>query len=125
MGGRSEHLIDLPNIVAQCALLLAEGGEFNAGIPTEGGMLWSLGWRLTTGLSFRLRTGLSYETIMRHEHVNNADEIIAITRYFFRHVRIRRFPLPTKHLSLYTSLRARDPYRDRCDLFMRHRTVKP
>ncbi len=109
-----EHLTDLPRTVAQCALLLAEGGEFRAGIPTEGGILWGAAWRLTTGISFRMRTGLSYGAIMRHEHVNRADEILTVVRYLFHTVEFRRFPLPSKHLSFYTVLLARQPHLERC-----------
>jgi SAM-dependent methyltransferase len=116
-----EHLTDLPSILSQCALLLAKGGSLRAGIPSEGGFLWSLGWRATTGVSYRLRTGLSYERVMRHEHVNCSDEIIAITRYLFRNLTIRRFPLPGKHFSLYTSLIATDPSLQTCNELLRKR----
>ena len=109
-----EHLTDLPRTVARCGLLLAQGGEFRAGVPTEGGLLWGVAWRITTGISFRIRTGLTYGAIMRHEHVNRADEILEIVRYLFRDVTCRRFPTPVKHLSFYTTLRARSPYLDRC-----------
>ncbi len=114
-----EHLTDLPSILAQSALLLAKSGSLRAGIPSEGGFLWSLGWRATTGISYRLRTGLSYERVMRHEHVNSSDEIIAVTGYMFRNVTIRRFPLSGKHLSLYTSLIATDPCLQTCQELLR------
>jgi SAM-dependent methyltransferase len=117
-----EHLTDLPSVLAQCGLMLRADGEFKAGIPSEGGFLWSFGWRMTTGLSFRLRTGLSYEVIMRHEHVNCSDEIVALTRYLFKNVSIRRFPLPAKNLSLYTALGASHPIAERCCEVIRRRT---
>jgi SAM-dependent methyltransferase len=113
-----EHLTHLPQVLARCGLLLKPGGDFRAGIPSEGGFLWALGWRATTGLSFRMRTGLSYLTIMRHEHVNTAAEILASVRYFFRRVEIRRFPFPGLHLSLYTSIRATQPDEARCSQFV-------
>ena len=117
-----EHLTELPLVLARCGLMLGENGEFKAGIPSEGGFLWSLGWRMTTGLLFRLRTELSYEVIMRHEHVNSADEIIALTKYFFENVSIRRFPLPSKNASLYTALEARRPIHERCCEIVQGRT---
>ena len=104
-----EHLEDLPLTLALSGLLLRDGGIFQAGIPSEGGFLWGLGWRCTTGLSYRIRTGLSYKTCMMHEHINSACEIIALVRYFFRDVSVSRFPLPAHHLSLYAYLGARDP----------------
>jgi SAM-dependent methyltransferase len=109
-----EHLTDLPKIVARCGRLLAKDGQFQAGIPTEGGTLWGLAWRTTTGVAYRLRTGLSYATVMQHEHVNTADEILAITRYFFTEVGVRRFPAPLKHFSFYSVIEASRPRLTRC-----------
>ena len=45
-----EHVEDLPVLLAACALRLADGGVFQAGIPAEGGMVWGLAWRMTTGV---------------------------------------------------------------------------
>ncbi len=45
-----EHLTNLPAVIAKSGLLLHPDGIFEAGIPTEGGLLWGLGWRLTTGI---------------------------------------------------------------------------
>lgn len=104
-----EHLENLPDTVAASAARLARGGIFQAGIPAEGGFTWGLAWRCTTAISYRLRTGLSYAPVMRHEHINNADEIIAIVRHYFHDVRLRWFPLPTKHLAFYGFIEARDP----------------
>lgn len=109
-----EHLTELPRIIAEAALRLRSGGVFQAGIPTEGGFLWGLAWRLSTGISFRLRTGLSYSQIMRHEHVNCAREIVVVCRWLFDEIEIDRFPLSTQHLSFYTVLEGRGPRLARC-----------
>jgi hypothetical protein len=109
-----EHLVDLPWVVARSALLLATDGRFGAGFPSEGGGLWGAAWRCTTGISYRLRTGLDYRSVMRHEHVNTASEIITVLRYFFEDVRIARFPLPSRHLSFYTAAHASNPRRNLC-----------
>jgi hypothetical protein len=109
-----EHLTDLPSTIARCGLLLAPGGSFRAGIPTEGGFLWALGWRLTTGVAYRLRRGIDYAAVMQHEHVNNAREILAVVRYFFESVTEHRFPLPLFHVSFYTVLEAKRPNLNRC-----------
>jgi hypothetical protein len=61
-----EHLVDLPRDLARSALLLDREGVFQAGIPSEGGLLWWLGWRFSTGLAYFLRTGLNYGRVMRH-----------------------------------------------------------
>jgi hypothetical protein len=104
-----EHLENLPDIVAASAARLSEGGAFQAGIPAEGGFAWGLAWRCTTGISYRLRTGLPYAPVMRHEHVSNAAEIVAVVRHFFHDVRLRWFPLPVWHLAFYGYIEARNP----------------
>ncbi len=109
-----EHMEDLPGDIARAGLLLNDGGVFQAGIPAEGGFAWGLGWRVTTGLAFKRRTGLDYGTVMRHEHLSQDVEIIQVVRHFFEDVRISRFPLPFRHLSLYAYLEARGPRLDRC-----------
>ncbi len=109
-----EHVEDLPSLVAACALRLAEGGVFQAGIPAEGGMVWGLSWRVTTGVSYRLRTGLPYAPVMRHEHLNSAVEIIGVLRHLFEALRIKWFPLPARHFAFYAYIEARRPNFDRC-----------
>jgi hypothetical protein len=109
-----EHVENLPDLVARSGLLLAGDGVFQAGIPAEGGMLWGLAWRSTTGIAYRLRTGLPYAPVMRYEHLNTAAEIIAILRHFFRSVALSWFPLPSQHLSFYCYIEARDPDLDAC-----------
>ncbi len=109
-----EHLPHLPAVIARAALHMHGRGVFQAAIPSEGGFLWGIGWRLTTGLSYRLRTGHSYGVLMRHEHLNEAREIIALIRHFFADTAIKRFPLPLHHLSLYACIRACNPRLERC-----------
>ena len=113
-----EHLTDLPAVLARCTRLLTRGGLFQAGIPSEGGLFWGLAWRGVTGPAYRLRTGLDYGTLMRHEHVNNASDIIALIGYFFRRISISRFPLPLHHLSFYSYIEARDPVMERAEPYL-------
>ena len=112
-----EHMTNLPAVLARAGLLLDAGGKFQAGIPSEGGLLWGLSWRVSSGVAFRLRTGLDWSEYMRHEHVNTAPEILALSDYFFANVTIRRFPLRPHHLSLYVYFEATDPHLDRCRRF--------
>jgi SAM-dependent methyltransferase len=107
-----EHAADLPFVIARSARLLEPDGVFRAAIPAEGGFLWGLGWRMTTGLEFRLKRGLDYGVMMRHEHLNTAAEIEALSRLMFREVRISSFGLG-RQLSLYRFIEARDPRLDR------------
>jgi len=106
-----EHISDLPQVLARAALLLERGGVFRAAIPSEGGLLWTLGWMCTTGLEFRLRHGLDYGVLMRHEHVNTAAEIEALVGALFETVEIRAFGLG-RQLSLYRFIGARNPRLD-------------
>jgi len=91
-----EHILDLPKVVAKCALLLNENGTLRVSIPNEGTILWKLGWKLTTGLEFKVKYGLNYETLMKYEHVNTADEIEKILNYFFKKCRCSCFGLGKK-----------------------------
>jgi len=116
-----EHLEDLPTVIARSALLLSEGGIEQHGIPSEGGALWGIGWRLTTGVAYRLRNKLSYAVAMRHEHINNASEIVSLMRWFFERVESQCFPLPFRHGSLYTYIEAKAPRRDRCRAHLQRR----
>jgi hypothetical protein len=82
-----EHYCNLPEVVSCCSALLAPGGQLRIAVPSEGTLLWALGWTLTTGLEFRWKYGLDYGVLMRHEHVNTAAEIEAVLREFFKSVR--------------------------------------
>jgi hypothetical protein len=108
-----EHVCNLPEVVARCGLLLNPNGSLRASIPSEGTPLWTLGWKLTTGLEFRLRHGLDYGQLMRHEHVNTAKEIEQVLRYFFRTVECRVFGV-SKYLSLYQFYECKEPDLGRC-----------
>ena len=109
-----EHLTDLPAEMARAAMTLKPGGVLQAGIPSEGGLLWWLGWRCTTGISYWRRTRLDYGPVMRHEHVNTAPEILGVLGHIFADVRVRRFPLPLHLLSFYAYIEARAPDPARC-----------
>lgn len=106
-----EHICDLPLVLARSAQMLTPDGVFRAAIPAEGGLLWRLGWGVTTGLEFRLRHGLDYGDLMRHEHVNTAREIEALVGGLFQYVRVRSFGLG-RQLSLYRFIEARLPRLD-------------
>ncbi|HEY8553754.1 MAG TPA: methyltransferase domain-containing protein [Burkholderiales bacterium] len=115
-----EHMTDLPRELAHACRLLRQEGVFQAGFPTEGGALWGCAWRFGTGIAYRLRTGLDYAELMRHEHVNREKEIVAVAAHFFDDVRVERFPLPARHLSLYTYLEARRPRIDRSARYLQN-----
>ncbi len=106
-----EHLERLPDVVACAGLVLADNGVLRVAIPNEGTILWRLGTALT-GAEFRLRYGLDYQVLMRHEHVNTADEIEAVLRWFFADVRVAHCGIH-RRLAFYRFLECRRCDRDR------------
>lgn len=103
-----EHIIDLPKVVAKSCLLLDSKGTLRTSIPNEGTFLWKLGWKMTTGLEFKLKHGLNYETLMKHEHVNNAYEIEEILNYFFDYNKCHVFGI-NKKIALYRFYESKGP----------------
>ena len=112
-----EHICNLPEVIAKCGLLLKQHGMLRVSIPNEGSLLWELGWRLSTGLEFRLKYGLDYGWIMRHEHVNKANEVEGHLEYFFKNVKCRVLGI-SKSLSLYRFYCCRYPTIERCSKFL-------
>jgi len=115
-----EHICNLPEVVAQSGLLLADQGQFRAGIPSEGTMLWRLAWKVTTALEFRLRYRLDYEVLMRYEHVNSAREIEDVLRYFFAEVEGSVFGL-ARSVSFYQFYACAKPRLDECRGYLRNK----
>jgi len=103
-----EHIENLPQLIKKSIEHMADGGIFACGIPSEGGFLWGMAWRLTTGLEFRLSTGLNYSELMRHEHLNDSLEIEILLKHYFKDVNIQRLGLG-RHLSLYTYIECKNP----------------
>jgi len=91
-----EHITDLPKVVAKTCLLINEGGTLRVSIPNEGTFLWKLGYKLTTGIEFKLKYGLDYSILMNHEHVNTADEIEQVLKYFYGDVKCSCFGISRK-----------------------------
>ncbi len=108
-----EHICSLPEVVAKCGLVLSEGGCLRVAIPSEGTILWRLGYTLTTGLEFRRRYNLDYSVLMKHEHVNTAKEIELVLRHFFSKVGSNVFGV-AKSLSFYQFYVCRKPRLDMC-----------
>lgn len=104
-----EHMVNLPTDLAELSTHLNAGATFQAGIPCEGELAWYLGWRCVSGLAFYLRHRLDYSPVMRHEHINTSDDIVALIKYIFDDVTIKRFPFPFRHMSFYMYIEARNP----------------
>lgn len=112
-----EHICNLPEVIAKCGLLLSVGGALRISIPSEGTLLWELGWKLTTGLEFRIKHGLDYGLLMRHEHVNTANEIEEILNYFFVNVEPRYYGI-SRSFSLYQFYSCSSPRIEKCCEFI-------
>lgn len=95
-----EHVVDLPKVVAKSCLLLNNSGSLRIAIPNEGTFLWTLGWRMTTGLEFQRKHGLDYGILMRYEHVNTAAQIEEVLKYFYKNLKCSVFGL-SKQIALY------------------------
>jgi hypothetical protein len=117
-----EHICNLPEVIARSGLLLAEGGQLRCGIPSEGTIMWKLGYTFSTGLEFKRKYGLDYEVLMRHEHVNTAREIEEVLKYFFAHVTGSVFGL-VKAVSFYQFYACRQPRIVRCSDYLKNLTV--
>jgi hypothetical protein len=113
-----EHICNLPEVIARCGLLLNEKGQVRCGIPSEGTILWKMGYTFTTGLEFKRKHGLDYEVLMRHEHVNTAREIEEVLRYFFSDVNGSVFGV-ARSLSLYQFYACGSPATDRCSAYLK------
>ena len=109
-----EHICNLPEVIAQSGLLLSDRGQLRVAIPSEGTILWRLGWKLTTGLEFKLKHHLDYEVLMKYEHVNTAREIEDTLRYFFGKVLAKTFGV-ARSLSFYQFFACSEPHRDKCN----------
>lgn len=103
-----EHITDLPKVIAKTCLLLESNGSLRTSIPNEGTFLWTLGWRMTTGLEFKLKYGLDYGNLMKHEHVNTAQEIEEVLNYFYAINKCTVFGL-NKRIGLYRFYESRNP----------------
>lgn len=112
-----EHICNLPEVIARSGLLLAESGNLRCGIPSEGTIMWKLGYTFSTGLEFKRKYNLDYEVLMRHEHVNTAKEIEEVLKYFFADVEVKVFGL-AKSISFYQFYACRQPQIGRCSNYL-------
>lgn len=115
-----EHILDLPLLVAYSCLLLKDNGIFSASIPSQGRFLWTIGYKLTTGLEFKHKYKLNYDVIMNYEHVNTQQEIIDVCTYFFNNADKKLFGI-TDELSFYTHLSCRKPNKNKAVEFINSR----
>lgn len=112
-----EHITNLPTVVAKSCILLNAKGTLRTSIPNEGTSFWKLGWRMTTGLEFKMKHGLDYGVLMKYEHVNTADEIEQVLKYFYAKNKRSYFGIG-KHLSLYRYYESSQPRVDLAEEYL-------
>ena len=66
---------------------------------------------------------MNYAILMKHEHINNQDEILEIIKYFFSNVKVKRFPFSLKHLSFYTYIEEFNPKKSIAKNFLKKNKV--
>ena len=59
-----------------------------------------------------------YDVLMKHEHVNNAQEIEDVLKYFFNDVGCRIFGI-SRNLAFYRFYACRKPDKDKCRAYLR------
>jgi SAM-dependent methyltransferase len=106
-----EHLRNLPAALTEICRLLKPDGCFDAVLPCEGGLAYSVARKLSAERLFRRRFGMDYTPIIRNEHVSTLDEILVELDRLFE-VRARSFfpiplPIPTVNLCVAMRLAAR------------------
>lgn len=103
-----EHILDLPKVVAKTCIHLNENGSLRVSIPNEGTFVWKLGYKLTTGIEFKLKYGLDYSILMNYEHVNTADEIEQVLKYFYGKVKCSCFGI-NRRIAFYRFYECSNP----------------
>jgi 2-polyprenyl-3-methyl-5-hydroxy-6-metoxy-1,4-benzoquinol methylase len=102
-----EHIMNLPDVVAKAVTLLKENGSFRVAIPNEGTIFWKLG-TFITGYEFKRSYGLDYQILMKFEHVNTANEIEAVLKYFFNTTSTKVFGI-NRRLAFYRFIECTNP----------------
>ena len=96
-----EHLYYLKQAVAEMKRVLTENGTWCIVLPTEGGLAWSVGRRLTFSRSLKKRYGIDYDRIMGIEHCNTALQVADVleTALIVTQTRYLPFLIPTVHIN--------------------------
>jgi hypothetical protein len=122
-----EHLTDLPKFLSLSAFKLKNKNSFHShSIPCEGYMAWTIANRYISGFLFKIRTGCNYSELMRHEHVNNYDEIYSMIKFFYNKVNVNfSYPLFfSPHLSFYANISFSNPKLNLCEKYLKMRKTK-
>ena len=122
-----EHLVDLPKFLAMSAFKLKnKNSSHSHSIPCEGYFFWTITNRYISGMLFKLRTGLNYDELMKHEHVNNYDEIYSMIKFFYKNVNVK-FSYPfflNAHTSFYANISFSGPKLKICKKYLKLNQIR-
>ena len=119
-----EHMTELPKFLAESSFYIKNNGYHSHSVPCEG-HLFNFASSIVSGIPFYLKHRISYRYIMKHEHVNNFDEIISLIKFFYKKVKIKySYPFYTKYLSFYANITFKHPNKERVKKFMKNKKFK-
>lgn len=105
-----EHIPDPEGALKRWVELLEAEDVLSIGLPCDPGLAWRLGQRLSARKFMKLYGGTfaDYDLHMAHEHVNSAQRLLKIFRYYFPRAQERffPFPLPLVEINLLINLTA-------------------
>lgn len=116
-----EHLTNLPEFLAISAFKLKNKNSYQShSVPCEGYFFWFLANKCLANLIFWLKTRCNYMEIMRHEHLNNYDEILKMIKFFYKKVKVKHsFPLFfSPHLAFYSNIYFSNPNYVNCKKYI-------
>lgn len=116
-----EHIMDLPVVVARAVLLLRTDGCLRTAIPNEGTIIWKMGLKIPA-FEFKRTYGLDYKVLMKYEHVNTADEIEEVIRFFFKKVKCSVLGI-SRGLALLRFLEATEPDVEAAEKYLKERKL--
>jgi hypothetical protein len=100
-----QYHTDIPELYYQSSLKLKKNGYHQHSVPCEGYLMWDLTRYLTNGLLFKIKYGYSFKYMAKHEHVNSLDEIIFLTKFFYKNFKIKySYPFFSKFFSFYANI---------------------
>lgn len=88
-----EHLPDLPGAAAELRRVLRPGAIFSIVIPCDPGAAYAVARKISAERIFRRRYRMPYDWLIRREHINSPDEIVAVMRDGFDEIDRTYFPL--------------------------------
>lgn len=105
-----EHIVDLDLCMVNIQKILRRNGEFLIALPSEGGLLYTIGRNLTTKRYMEKNFRVDYDTIIKESHVHTYAEIYKKLNLFFKIEKIKYLPfpfLPNFHLNAFVCIKAK------------------